>query len=169
MDDDGNLRSDDGGGLYDVEDTGLNRILGGSYTDVLYGGTGLDFLYGNGAPETDPDRLYNRHGELFENLGVAAGDEWKAYAQSTDKVWYYGGSNKDDVITVDYVTEPGLLQGHHLITRLTNNNGNFTFDAQVQLDFDATDEDGNLIWNPSRRLARPVADQSRSPFDGRPV
>jgi hypothetical protein len=34
--------------------------------------------------------------------------------------------------------EQGLLQGHHLITRLTNNNGNFTFDAQVRLDFNAT-------------------------------
>jgi len=85
---------------------------------------------------------------LFENRdGGLAGDEWKAYARSTDKVWYYGGSNKDDVISVDFVTEPGVLQGHHLITRLTNNNGNFTFDAQVQLDFEAKDSSGNLIWN----------------------
>ncbi len=134
---------------YTVEDTGLNRVLGGPLADDLYGGTGLDFLYGNGAPEDAPDRLYDRHGNLFESSdGGLAGDEWKEYAKSTDKVWYYGGSNKDDVITVDYVTEPGVLQGHHLITRLTNNNGNFTFDAQVQLDFDARDEQGNLIWSP---------------------
>ena len=33
------------------EDTGLNRILGGAQQDSLYGGTGLDFLYGNGNPE----------------------------------------------------------------------------------------------------------------------
>jgi hypothetical protein len=86
---------------------------------------------------------------LFEDRdGAVAGDEWKEYARSTDKVWYYAGTNRDDVITVDYVTEPGLLQGHHLITRLTNNNGNYTFDAQVRLAFDARDKNGNLIWSP---------------------
>jgi hypothetical protein len=36
-----------------------------------------------------------------------------------------------------------------LITRSTNNNGNFTFDAQVQLDFAARDDQGNLIWDPT--------------------
>ena len=30
----------------------------------------------------------------------------------------------------------GVLADHHLVTRLTENNGNFSFDAQVQLDFD---------------------------------
>ncbi len=53
------------------------------------------------------------------------------------------------MITVDYVTEPGVLQGHHLITRLTENNGNFTFDAQVRLDFKAVGVDGRLIWDPN--------------------
>ena len=47
------------------------------------------------------------------------------------------------------VTEPGVLQGHHLITRLTNNNGNFSFDAQVRLDFNATDSSGRPIWSPN--------------------
>ncbi len=45
------------------------------------------------------------------------------------------------------MTEPGLLTDHHLVTRLTNNGGNFSFDAQVRLDFQATDGDGNLIWD----------------------
>ena len=53
------------------------------------------------------------------------------------------------MITVDYVTEPGYLQGHELITRLTDNNGNYSFDAQVRLDFAALDSAGNLIWNPT--------------------
>ena len=81
--------------------------------------------------------------------GGLAGDEWKNYALSTDEVWYYCGTNLSDVINVDYVTEPGVLQGHNLITRLTDNNGNYTFDAQVELDFSARDSQGNLIWNPS--------------------
>lgn len=155
VDNQGNFYDDDGGGLYQLEDTGLNRVLGSANLnplfghDDLYGGSGLDFLYGNGAPANDPDRLFDRHGNLFEARdGTLAGDEWKEYAKSTDKVWYYGGSNLNDVITVDFVTEPGVLQGHHLITRLTENNGNFTFDAQVRLDFKATDADGRLIWSP---------------------
>ncbi len=124
-----------------LEDTGVNRVLGadqssrqGSF-DRMYGGTGLDFMYGFGASISTPDQLYDRKGNNFDTRGVLAGDEWKEYAKSTDKVWYYGGTNRDDVIHVDYVTEPGLLTGHHLITRLTNNNGNYTFDAQVNLDF----------------------------------
>ena len=38
-----------------LEDTGLNRMLGSTNAtrgDSLYGGTGLDFLYGNGGPDT---------------------------------------------------------------------------------------------------------------------
>ncbi|MCA9091868.1 MAG: VCBS repeat-containing protein [Planctomycetaceae bacterium] len=103
------------------------------------------------SPSTVDDQLYDRDGKLFGDRDSAglAGDEWKEYAKSTNQVWYYSGSNLDDVITVDYVTEPGLLTGHHLITRLTNNNGHYTFDAQVQLDFGATDENGKLIWNPA--------------------
>ena len=132
------------GSPFPEEDTGLNRMLGMSQDDILFGGTGLDFLYGGDGD----DVLITRHGLPFEDgFDVPAGDEWKAYAKATDKVWYYGGTNLDDVISVDYVTEPGLLGGHHLITRLTNNNGNFSFDAQVRLDFNATDENGNLIFD----------------------
>ena len=85
-------------------------------------------------------------------MDAQAGDAWKDYARSTGHVWYVGGSNANDVISVDFVTEPGILQGHHLVTRLTENNGNFTFDAQVRLDFSATDDEGNLIWNPNDLL-----------------
>ena len=134
-----------------LEDTGLDRMLGNAQPedgsqgfDNLYGGTGLGFLYGNGGP----DLLYRSDGGLFETLdGGLAGDAWKAYARSTGKVWYLSGTNADDIITVDFVTEPGPLQYHHLVTRLTNNNGNFSFAAQVRLDFGATDATGKPIWD----------------------
>ncbi|MEL6109218.1 MAG: LamG-like jellyroll fold domain-containing protein, partial [Planctomycetota bacterium] len=57
-------------------------------------------------------------------------------------------TNADDVIAVDFVTEPGLLTDHHLVTRLTNNNGNFSFAAQVRLDFNATNENDEPVWDP---------------------
>src|SRR5579883_1848298 len=142
----GQLTRDDGNGQYSAEDTGYNRMLGSPNNDTLYGGTGLDFLDGNGGS----DLLYKSDGTLFSAADGGDGSEaWKQYAQTADKVWYYSGSNADDTITVNFVTEPGFLQGHELITRLTNNNGNFTFDAQVRLDFGARDAQGNLIWNPT--------------------
>ena len=156
------------GNTYVPEDTGLNRMLGSEGgNDSLYGGTGLDFLYGNGGD----DKLYTHDGELFEARGdnpFASDNAWKDYARATDKVWYYSGTNADDVITVDFVTEPGLLGDHHLITRLTSNNGNYSFDAQVQLDFAAHDEDGNLIWNPQDRiLGMALLGSADAPADGR--
>ncbi|MCA9140253.1 MAG: hypothetical protein KDB00_25960, partial [Planctomycetales bacterium] len=128
-----------------LEDTGLNRILGSVNDDELYGGTGLDFLYGR----EGNDQLFDRSGKLFEIRDDAfAGDAWKEYARQSDRVWYYAGSNINDRIEVDYVTEPGPLGDHHLITRLTENEGNFTFDAQLQLDFQARDDEGNFVWDP---------------------
>ncbi len=61
------------------------------------------------------------------------------------------------------MTEPGLLQGHHLITRLTNNNGNYTFDASVNLNFDnwsSTDSFYGLalIGTDSVRSSVPLSD-----------
>lgn len=142
----GGLVDDDQNGTLPREDTGLNRIIGGPQADNLYGGTGLDFLFGGGGADT----LYSADGATFENLdGALAGDAWKEYAKATDRVWYVGATNLDDVIAVDFVTEPGLLADRHIVTRLTNNNGNFTFDLQVRLDFDATDESDNLIWDPA--------------------
>ena len=40
-----------------------------------------------------------------------------------------------------------MLSGQHLITRLTNNNGNYTFDAAVKLSLNATSASGEPIWN----------------------
>ena len=77
--------------------------------------------------------MYRADGSLFESLdGGLNGDEWKQFAQESGQVWYVGGTDADDVITVDFVNEPGLLGDHHLVTRLTNNNGNFSFAAQRQ-------------------------------------
>ncbi len=134
-------------GDFQLEDTGLNRSLGGPADDDLYGGTDLDFL--DGGPGQNV--LYNQQGQTFDSLGSAANPAaWEQFTlqEQSNEVWYYSGTNKDDVITVDYVTEPGLLAGHHLITRLTNNNGSYSFDAQVQLDFNATNSDGSLVWTP---------------------
>ncbi len=44
------------------------------------------------------------------------------------------------------------LAGQHLITRLTNNNGNYTFDAAVKLSLNATNAAGELIWNTNDSL-----------------
>ena len=134
----------DGGGLYALEDTGLNRMLGSASPDLLFGGTGVDFLYGNGGN----DQLFRADGSEFSSLDDGlAGDAWKAYAKETDAVWYVGATNAADRINVDFVTEPGLLADHHLVTRLTENGGVFSFAAQVRLDFDAVDGEGNPIWD----------------------
>ena len=101
-------------------------MLGGPGEDELYAGTGVDFMYGDGGT----DVLYNTYGERLDAEVDAVADEaWKEYAQQSDKVWYYRGTNADDVISVDFVTEPGLLADHHLITRLTDNDGNYTFNC----------------------------------------
>lgn len=127
-----------------IEVTGLNRIVGSARNDNLLGGTTLDFLFGNGGTDT----LFRADGSTFTSLdGNLAGDAWKDYARESDQVWYVGGTNAADEIRVDFVTEPGLLADHHLITRLTENNGNFSFAAQVRLDFNAADDEGNPIWD----------------------
>lgn len=147
-------------GVLQLEDTGLNRIIGGPGDDNLFGGTGLDLLYGGGGV----NQFYTRTGQPFESLdGGDAGDAWKDYARSTDQVWYVGGTNADDEISVDFVTEPGLLLGHHLVTRSTVNGDLNSFDAQVRLDFAATDDDGNLIWDPDTLFSSDAL-QSDDPF-----
>ncbi|MFT7639152.1 MAG: ELWxxDGT repeat protein, partial [Pirellulaceae bacterium] len=149
VDDQNALYSDDGNGLRVHEVTGLNRILGSERNDRLYGGTTLDFMYGNGGD----DVLFRSDGTTLESLdGGQAGNAWKEYARESDQVWYVGGTNARDEISVNYVTEPGLLGDHHLITRLTENNGNFSFDAQVRLDFTATNSDGSKVWDGKRAL-----------------
>ena len=150
VDANGALFDTSAGGTRKTENTGLNRMLGNDGTDHLYGGTVVDFMYGRGGTNT----LYRSNGSKFETLGDSIpGDEWKEYAKESDQVWYIGGTNANDEISVNFVTEPGLLSDHHLITRLTDNNGNVTFDAQVRLDFAATDSDGKPIWTPNDLLA----------------
>ena len=144
------------------EDTGLNRMLGSAEADTLFGGTGVDFMYGNGGPDT----MYRSDGSDFESLDDGfGGDAWKEYAKATTEVWYVGASNADDVIAVDFVTEPGVLEGHHLVTRLTNNNGNYSFAAEVQLDFEAVDSNGQRIWDPNDIVARLDELQTLDPAD----
>ncbi|MEL6107788.1 MAG: hypothetical protein AAFU85_17320, partial [Planctomycetota bacterium] len=129
------------------EATGLNRILGSPKNDKLYGGTTLDFMYGNGGD----DDLYRADGTLFEDAdgGQTEGDEWKEYARESDQIWYIGGTSVSDEININYVTEPGVLSDRHLVTRLTNNNDNFSFSAQIRLDFSATTDDENPVWTSS--------------------
>ncbi|MAE67893.1 MAG: hypothetical protein CMJ18_26865, partial [Phycisphaeraceae bacterium] len=140
----GALFDDPGPGL-EREDTGLNRMVGSEGNDTLFGGTALDFLFGAGGDNV----LIRADGTTFasQDGGLVPGTQWLDYAKQTDRVWYVGASGADDVIDVDFVTEPGLFQDHHLVTRLTENNGNFTFDAQIRLDFFATDEDGDPVWD----------------------
>jgi Ca2+-binding RTX toxin-like protein len=127
----------------------LNRILGSANADELFGGTGLDFLHGNGGDDT----LFTAAGTRFEDAdaGLGAAD-FNAFARATNRVWYVAATNADDVISVDFVTEPGLLVDHHLVTRLTAVGEDFSFAAQVRLDFSATDGSGRLVWEPSDRL-----------------
>ena len=105
-----------------LEDTGLNRMLGSenaNRADKLYGGTGLDLLYGNGGGGPGGDELYTRTGVLFENSdgNVAADDGWKEYAKEQSNVWYLSGSDNADQINVDFVTNPyNPLYGRHLVT-----------------------------------------------------
>ncbi|MEQ1825946.1 MAG: LamG-like jellyroll fold domain-containing protein, partial [Pirellula sp.] len=141
------FNANDVAGTRQLETTGLNRMLGGERNDELFGGTVVDFMYGNGGT----DILYRANGTRFESLDDGLADNaWKSYARESDQVWYVGGSNAADKIDLNFVTEPGLLTDHHLLTRLTNNNGNFSFAAQIRLDFEATDADGNPVWDPDR-------------------
>ena len=147
----GEMIPDPTGPVYDsmapgrvLEDTGLDRMLGSRNADRLYGGTGLSFMFGNGGD----DQMFRKDGSLFESLdGGLNGDDWKNFALESGRVWYVPGTEADDIITVDFVNEPGLLGDHHLVTRLTNNNGVYSFAASVNLDFSATDDSGNPLWD----------------------
>ncbi|MEZ6120470.1 MAG: calcium-binding protein [Pirellulaceae bacterium] len=98
----------------DREDTQLNRMLGNSSvnSEQLYGGTGLDFLYGNGGGGALGDELYTYRGERFGEgqMPWEQDDAWKEYAKQTDAVWYVGAksglSNVADTVRIDYVTDP---------------------------------------------------------------
>jgi hypothetical protein len=92
-------------------------MLGSRNADRLFGGTGLAFMFGNGGN----DQMFRSDGTLFESLdGGLSGNDWKDFAKESGRVWYVAGTEADDVITVDFVNEPGLLGDHHLITRPTS-------------------------------------------------
>ncbi|MCA9197940.1 MAG: FG-GAP repeat protein, partial [Planctomycetales bacterium] len=109
-----------------LEDTGLNRMLGNSSanSEQLYGGTGLDFLYGNGGGGALGDELYTYRGERFgegQMMPWEEDDAWKEYAKQTDAVWYVGAgtglSDGDDTVEIDYVTDPtSTLYGRHIVS-----------------------------------------------------
>ncbi len=129
---------------YVLENTGLNRMFGNERNDNLFVELALISCT---ATEVEilctvlMDRLSNRSMTGWPMMNG------RVYARESDQVWYVGGSNAADKIDLNFVTEPGLLTDHHLLTRLTNNNGNFSFAAQIRLDFEATDADGNKVWN----------------------
>ncbi|WP_406700164.1 SdrD B-like domain-containing protein [Singulisphaera sp. Ch08] len=106
---------------YRLEDTGLNRMLGANNparSDMLYGGTGLDFLYGNGGGGVNGDQIITRHGTPFVGTedGLSQDDQWKSYAKSTDRVWYVGLSEAAETVDVGYDTDPySDFFGRHFI------------------------------------------------------
>lgn len=156
FDDNGDLDGDgflDADGVSDpriLEDTGLDRILGGRNADRIYLGTGLAFAFGNGGN----DQMFRADGSLFETLdGGLDVDAWKQLAIESGKVWYVPGTEADDEISVDFVNEPGLLSDHHLITRLTTVDDVSSFSAQVRLDFGPLDGTGEPLFDGADVLA----------------
>ncbi|NOT02310.1 MAG: LEPR-XLL domain-containing protein, partial [Phycisphaerales bacterium] len=145
VDDAGNLTLDDGGGAFEFEDTGLNRFLGSdneTTTDYFFGGTGLDFMFGNGGGGATGDRLVTRRGVEFQDEEglLFADDAWKEYARSTDQVWYLGASAADDTIEVDFVTNPyNPFFGRHVVTLSTDG----AFDPRFSGFDNATAYDGS--------------------------
>ncbi|MHC4696222.1 MAG: calcium-binding protein, partial [Planctomycetota bacterium] len=126
VDDAGVLQLHNPEGTYQLEDTGLNRMLGTDHPyarDFMFGGTGLDFMFGNGGAVDEGDRLITRNGEVFQDAdGVLSSDDaWKDYARDTGRVWYLGASATDDVIEIDFVTNPfNPFFGRHLVTLSTD-------------------------------------------------
>ncbi|MCA9241632.1 MAG: hypothetical protein KDA37_15585, partial [Planctomycetales bacterium] len=126
--DNGEFYTNDGGGLYQRESTGLNRLLGGANADELYGGQGsvaqgdavvrsVDFLYGNGGGDT----LFNSQGTPFESVDSGlGGDDWKQYAQQSGSVWYVQLTEGDDRVEVDYASIEGGEFYHSIIHRTNN-------------------------------------------------
>ncbi|MEZ6126917.1 MAG: LamG-like jellyroll fold domain-containing protein, partial [Planctomycetaceae bacterium] len=158
LDGDDLLDSDGVSKPYQPENTGLNRMLGSQYEDDMYGGTGLDFIYGNGGN----DRTFRSDGTEFNSSDQDLGGEsWIAYARSNSGVWYIGGTDRADEIRLNYVTEDGILSGRHVVTRSTsiidlNGVPRNTFSVEANLDFNGKDADGNLIWNPSGLVYNPA-------------
>ncbi len=146
-----------------LEDTGFNRMLGQAQDDMLFGGTSLDFMHG----QSGNDILFRRDGTRLESVDKGVGgDSWTTYARQSNKVWYVSGSNANDQIQVDFVTEPGRLADHHLVTRLTENNGHFSFSAQARLDFSAVSATGGSQWDSNDRYLN-IAEEIARRGEGR--
>lgn len=137
-----------------LEETGINRMGGGGGYDELYAGTGVDFLYGGG-DRTDEDRrdkMYDKDGELVESAGTT--DDWKSYVRNLDAVWFIEGTQFDDTIRVDRVTEEGPLQGRHLVSVGYEEDGEPKLRAELHLSFDAKTPEGNSVWDSEQTVWR---------------
>ncbi|MFM7111667.1 MAG: calcium-binding protein, partial [Planctomycetota bacterium] len=157
----------DGTALRAFEDTGLNRMVGSAVrADTLYGGTGLDFMDGAGGG----DVLYTRKGVTFEaSDGFGADDSWKQYARNSNRVWYLSGTEGDDTVRIDYVTNPyNPLFGRHLVAFSTAG----VFDPRFNGfdSFSAFDRNNNAIHarvdsvvDTASMLADPATGQPRPP------
>ena len=133
------------------ENTGLNRAIGGPRADRLFGGTGLDFLYGNGA-DTGADQLFRADGTLLENLdGGVTGldDDWKAL-RAADQQGLVLRARPISTTRSTWTSSPSQDCSATITSSraFTRNGDATTFDAQVQLDFQAQDQNGNFVWRP---------------------
>lgn len=88
----------------------------------MFGGTGLDFLYGNGGGGVSGDTLYTARGTVFGAGENPYGryNAWKEYAKQTDAVWYsgpnVGTTNNADTIKIGYnddTSNPVLIGRHY--------------------------------------------------------
>ncbi|MEM7806581.1 MAG: calcium-binding protein, partial [Planctomycetota bacterium] len=77
-----------------VEETGIDRMLGGPADDTFYGAVAPSFIFGNGGN----DVIIDTAGEAV-SAGTFFADGFADYAQDLDGVWYIAGSNsiKDEI------------------------------------------------------------------------
>ncbi len=117
-----------------LEDTGLNRMLGSENllrSDKLYGGTVLDFMYGNGGGGVEGDALINRAGKPMRDADqeVNSNDDWKASVRNNKNVWYIGGTSANDTFNVNFTTDlTQPLGGRHVVSR--SSAGEFSLDIR---------------------------------------
>lgn len=122
------------GGNGQAEVTGVNRFLGGDRADFLFGGNGADFLCGGDGTNV----IFTRKGTRFVETPLPGGRReaaWKNYLRGLSRVWYFSGSDSDDKIRLEFVSERGPLAGYYLIPRLTRNGHLFSFAAEARLNF----------------------------------
>ena len=151
------------GSRYELDLTGVNRMLGGDGRDYLFGGNGVDFLSGG----EGTNYLFTKEGRWFQNLSSPVGEEgpdtgsslipqpaWKCYLSRLERVWYASGTNANDRIELNLVTERGPLGGHYLLTRLSEVEGYFSFQAEARLSHPEAVEANLVLWEPTNPIAR---------------